>query len=148
MSIFGSIAATGAGLHVVQYYLEHHSELDATGTVLAVVIPFCTYSLVLYLMYSVSMRALDPFHVGLIAGTAGCSSRPWRSRPGRVAAGLPRRRGARPARHGRRLRDRRPPPRPRPHRPPPGVIPVESWPTVSPTDPGGGVAGGCVPWAR
>jgi low temperature requirement protein LtrA len=70
MVIFGSIAATGAGLHTVQYFLEHHSELGKTGTLLTVVIPVAAYIGMIYLMYAVSMRATDPFHLLLLAGSA------------------------------------------------------------------------------
>jgi low temperature requirement protein LtrA len=68
--IFAGIAATGAGLHVAQYYLEGHSQLDTTGTVLAVVVPVAVFTGMLYLMYAVSMRTADPFHLTLLAGTA------------------------------------------------------------------------------
>ena len=30
--LFGAVVAIGAGLHAAAYYLEDHSELDATGT--------------------------------------------------------------------------------------------------------------------
>ena len=68
--IFASIAATGAGLHVAQYYLEGHSQLSITGTVLTVVVPFAVFTGMIYLMYAVSMRATDPLHLTLLAGTA------------------------------------------------------------------------------
>jgi low temperature requirement protein LtrA len=68
--IFGSIAATGAGLHVAAYYLEHHTELSSLGTVAAVAVPVAVYILVLYGMYSLVMHAADPFHLSLLAGTA------------------------------------------------------------------------------
>jgi low temperature requirement protein LtrA len=68
--IFSSIAATGAGLHVAQYYLEGHSLLGTTGTVLTLVVPVAIFTGMLYLMYAVSMRAADPFHLTLLAGTA------------------------------------------------------------------------------
>ena len=68
--IFSSIAATGAGLHVAQYYLEGHSQLDITSTVLTVVIPVAVFTGLIYLMYAVSMRAADSFHLTLLAGTA------------------------------------------------------------------------------
>ena len=68
--IFSSIAATGAGLHVAQYYLEGHSQLDITSTVLTVVIPVAVFTSLIYLMYAVSMRAADSFHLTLLAGTA------------------------------------------------------------------------------
>ena len=67
--VFGAIAATGAGLHVVQYLLDDHSALDVTGTLLTVLIPVTTYLLTLYVMYSVSMRAADPFHVLILVVT-------------------------------------------------------------------------------
>jgi hypothetical protein len=70
MLIFSSIAATGAGLHVAQYYLGGQSQLGTTGTVLTVVAPVAIFTGMLYLMYAVSMRAADPFHVILLAGTA------------------------------------------------------------------------------
>jgi low temperature requirement protein LtrA len=68
--IFASIAATGAGLHVAQYYLEGHSKLDATGTVLTLVVPVAVFTGLIYVMYAVSMRAIDWFHSILVAGTA------------------------------------------------------------------------------
>lgn len=46
MLIYAGIAGTGAGLHVAHYYL------------------------MLYLMYAVSMRATDSFHLILLGGTA------------------------------------------------------------------------------
>jgi low temperature requirement protein LtrA len=70
MLIFSSIAATGAGLHVAQYYLGGQSQLGTTGTVLTVVVPVAIFTGMLYLMYAVSMRAGDPFHLILLAGTA------------------------------------------------------------------------------
>jgi low temperature requirement protein LtrA len=68
--IFASIAATGAGLHVAQYYLEGHSRLDTTGTVLTVVVPVAVFTGMNYLMYAVSIRVADQFHLALLAGTA------------------------------------------------------------------------------
>lgn len=70
MLIFAGIAATGAGLHVAQYQLEGHSRLDATGAALAVVVPVAVFLGMLYLMYAVSMRATDSFHLFLLASTA------------------------------------------------------------------------------
>ena len=72
--LFGAVVAIGAGLHAAAYYLEHHSELSATGTLLTVAIPLSVYLLVLYLLYAALTRTLDPFHLLLIA------LRPWSSR--------------------------------------------------------------------
>lgn len=67
--VFGSIAATGGGLHVAAYYIEHHSELGALGTVLSVVVPVGVYMLALYVLYALCMHAMDPFHFLLMLGT-------------------------------------------------------------------------------
>ena len=67
--VFGCIAAMGAGLHAVQYFIEHHSKLTATETLLTVVVPTALFILMIYLMYSVSMRAFDSFHLVLLAIT-------------------------------------------------------------------------------
>ena len=67
--IFASIAATGAGLHVAQYFLEGESRLGTTGAVLTVAIPAAVFIGILYLMYAVSMRAADPFHLTLLAAS-------------------------------------------------------------------------------
>ena len=71
MLIFSGIAATGAGLHVAQYNLEGLSRLDTTGAVLTVVVPVAIFLGMLYLMYAVSMRATDPFHLILLSATGG-----------------------------------------------------------------------------
>jgi low temperature requirement protein LtrA len=67
--MFGALAAMGAGLHVAAYTLENEAKIGATGTVLSVAIPIAIYIAVLYGLYSVLMRARDPFHLGLIAAT-------------------------------------------------------------------------------
>ena len=68
--LFGAIVAVGAGLHAAAYFLEHHSELSATGTLLTVAIPVSIYLLGLYLLYAALTRSIDPFHLLLIALTA------------------------------------------------------------------------------
>ena len=55
MVLFGAIVATGAGLHVAAYYIEHESLLDATQTVLALAIPvgvylLCTVAIAAYMV--------------------------------------------------------------------------------------------------
>lgn len=67
--LFGAIVAVGAGLHAAAYFLEHHSELSATGTLLTVAIPVSIYLLGLYLLYAALTRTIDPFHLLLIALT-------------------------------------------------------------------------------
>jgi low temperature requirement protein LtrA len=70
LAIFAPLAAMGGGLHVAAYELEGEAEIGATATVLSVVIPFAIYAAMLYVLYSVLMNARDPFHLGLMAGTA------------------------------------------------------------------------------
>lgn len=79
--IFASVAATGAGLHVVAGYLEeaaavqgeageqpaHH--IGATGAVLAVVIPVAVYTVALYVIYTWLVGEFDRFHSWLLSGT-------------------------------------------------------------------------------
>jgi low temperature requirement protein LtrA len=65
--IFSALAAMGAGLHVAALSLEEEAKIGATGTVLSVAIPFAIYAAAFYALYSVLMRAYDPFHLGLIA---------------------------------------------------------------------------------
>jgi low temperature requirement protein LtrA len=67
--VFGSLAAMGAGLHVAAFALEDEAKIGTTGTVLSVAIPVAIYVAVFYALYTVLMRARDPFHLGLIAGT-------------------------------------------------------------------------------
>jgi low temperature requirement protein LtrA len=68
--IFASLVAVGAGLHVAAYYLEHHTEIGALGTVFSVAIPLAVFVLMLYALWTALMRHSDPFHVGLLLGTA------------------------------------------------------------------------------
>ncbi|MEV0385486.1 low temperature requirement protein A [Nonomuraea sp. NPDC050643] len=69
--LFGSVAATGAGLHVAAYFLEGETALGSTATVLTVAVPVSLYVLVLYVLYMIFIRHRDPFHLLLLAGTAG-----------------------------------------------------------------------------
>jgi low temperature requirement protein LtrA len=68
--LFAPLAAMGAGLHVAALMLEDKAEIGATGVVLSVAIPFAIYVAVFYGLYALLMRTADPFHMGLLAGTA------------------------------------------------------------------------------
>jgi low temperature requirement protein LtrA len=70
LPLFASLAAMGAGLHVAAYALEDEARIGTTGTVLSVAIPVAIYFALFYALYSILMRERDPFHVGLLAGTA------------------------------------------------------------------------------
>ena len=69
--LFGSVAATGAGLHVAAYFLEGSATLGPTETVLTVAIPVAIYILAVYAIYWGFLRQHDTFHLLLLAGTAG-----------------------------------------------------------------------------
>jgi low temperature requirement protein LtrA len=68
--LFGSITATGAGLHVAAYFLEGTSQLGPTGTLIAVAVPVALYVLALYAIGATFLRQRDPFYLLLLAGTA------------------------------------------------------------------------------
>lgn len=68
--VFASIVATGAGLHVAAYYIEHHSELSSVATVATVVIPVGIYILTVYVLYSVMARTVALLHVLVVVLTA------------------------------------------------------------------------------
>lgn len=68
-AIYSSIAAVGAGLHAVAYYLEHHSALDSFGTILSVAIPLGLYVLAIYALFHLLLPGKDRVHFWLIVGT-------------------------------------------------------------------------------
>jgi low temperature requirement protein LtrA len=68
--LFGALVAVGAGLHAAAYYLEHHTVLGTTGTVLTVALPVALYVVWIYLLYFQLTRVFDPFHLLLLGGTA------------------------------------------------------------------------------
>jgi low temperature requirement protein LtrA len=66
--VYAAIAATGAGLHVAAYVIEHHAEVGAVTAIWAVVIPVLVFMLAVFGLYSYLVRAVDSFHYGLLAG--------------------------------------------------------------------------------
>ena len=67
--LFGSIVATGAGLHAAAYYIDHHSTLGSVGTVLAVAIPVGVYIGSVYLVFTLLVSEWDGLHTLLLALT-------------------------------------------------------------------------------
>jgi low temperature requirement protein LtrA len=67
--VFAPLAAMGAGLHVAAFDLEGEATIGDTATVLSVTIPVALYIAMSFALYSALMRTLDPFHLGLMAGT-------------------------------------------------------------------------------
>lgn len=48
VAIYGGIAATGAGLHVVGYVYDHHYEVSATAATVSIAVPVLIYAVALY----------------------------------------------------------------------------------------------------
>lgn len=71
MVIVTAIAATGAGLHVAAYFIEHKAHIGALATVLSVSIPVGIFLGSIYAVYTFLVRRFDPFHAWLLGGTAG-----------------------------------------------------------------------------
>jgi low temperature requirement protein LtrA len=71
IAVFGSIVATGSGLHTAAFYVEEHSELGSVGTLLAVVIPVGIYIALVYALHALMVKSVDGFHVLLGMLTAG-----------------------------------------------------------------------------
>jgi low temperature requirement protein LtrA len=70
MLIFGSIAATGAGLHVAASYISHEAHIGATATVITVAAPVGVFAFALFALYTYLVHSGDRFHIALLAGTA------------------------------------------------------------------------------
>jgi low temperature requirement protein LtrA len=71
MVIVAAIVATGAGLHVAAYFIEHKAHIGALATVLSVAIPVGVFLGSIYALYTYLVGRFDPFHVWLLIGTAG-----------------------------------------------------------------------------
>ncbi|MCL6705403.1 low temperature requirement protein A [Pseudomonas sp. R2.Fl] len=67
--LFGSIAATGAGLHVAAYYIENEAHIGSVAVVLSVAIPVAVFILSKYALYTYMVNERDLFHVWLISIT-------------------------------------------------------------------------------
>lgn len=67
--IFGSLAATGAGLHVAAYVIEGVAHIGTVEAILTVVIPVAVFSAALFTLYSLLLRQFDPFHIWLFIGS-------------------------------------------------------------------------------
>ncbi|MBP1859383.1 low temperature requirement protein A [Rhizobium herbae] len=70
MLIFAAIAATGAGLHVAAYYIEHKAHISATATVLTVAVPVGAYILLIFAHYVYLLQRMEAFYLWLQAGSA------------------------------------------------------------------------------
>ncbi len=66
-----SIVATGAGLHVAAYFIEHKAKIGALATVLSVAIPVAVFIVCVYAIYAYLTDSFDRFHIVLLAASAG-----------------------------------------------------------------------------
>jgi low temperature requirement protein LtrA len=69
--IVTAIVATGAGLHVAAYFIEHESHITPLATVLSVAVPVAVFLGLIYALYYYLVRRFDPFHLWLLTSTAG-----------------------------------------------------------------------------
>jgi low temperature requirement protein LtrA len=70
MVIIATIVATGAGLHVAAYFIEHKAHVGPLATVLCVAIPVGIFLGAIYGLYYYLVQDFDRFHLWLFGGTA------------------------------------------------------------------------------
>jgi len=61
--IFGSIAATGAGLHVAAFEIEGTAHIGEVAAMLTVALPVGVFLVALFTIYSLLLREFDRFHI-------------------------------------------------------------------------------------
>lgn len=66
--MFGSVVAVGAGLHVAAYVISHEAHVDAVFAALCIAIPVLGFETMLFVLYSILLMQVDPFHVWLYLG--------------------------------------------------------------------------------
>lgn len=72
--IFAAIAATGAGLHVAAYYIDHEAHISAAAAVASIAIPVAVFKLALTWLYSAMMgpdRTVIAVAAGIMVALAG-----------------------------------------------------------------------------
>jgi low temperature requirement protein LtrA len=65
--LFAAITAVGAGLHLAALVIEHDSTTGSVGAVLIVAIAVLVFIFMILAIYSYLLRAIDPFHILLLA---------------------------------------------------------------------------------
>jgi low temperature requirement protein LtrA len=68
--IVTAIVATGAGLHVAAYFIQHQTQISSLTTVLSVAVPVGAFLGLTYALYYYLVRRFSPFQAGLLIGTA------------------------------------------------------------------------------
>jgi low temperature requirement protein LtrA len=69
LAIFSSLAAVGAGLHVVANALSDDAHIGGSAALLTIAVPVAILLIVLFMLYSVLLRAVDGFHILLLVGS-------------------------------------------------------------------------------
>ena len=65
-----TIVATGAGLHVAAYFIEHQTQISPLATVLSVALPVGAFLGLIYALYYYLVRRFNRFQLWLLIGTA------------------------------------------------------------------------------
>lgn len=68
--IVTAIVATGAGLDVAAYFIEHKTRIGPLETLLTVAVPVGAFLGLVYALYYYLVRRFDPFHLWLLMATA------------------------------------------------------------------------------
>jgi len=55
MPVFAAIAATGAGLHIAAYFIDHEAHVPAAGAVASIAIPIILFKVSLTTLYSIML---------------------------------------------------------------------------------------------
>lgn len=76
IALFTAIAATGAGLHVVGYFIEHKAKIGAFATMTAAALPVGLFIIAIYAIYTALLRRFDALHSVLLSASAAvlCAS--------------------------------------------------------------------------
>lgn len=69
MVIFAAIVATGAGLHVAAYYIEHKAHIGPVATLLTVAVPVLVYLAAIYAIHTYLVQEANRFHAWLVIAT-------------------------------------------------------------------------------
>ncbi len=69
MITIASIVATGAGLHVAAYFIEHKSKIGPLATVLSVAVPVLVFIGSTYALYAYLVGTFDRFSILLLSAT-------------------------------------------------------------------------------
>ncbi|MET2829931.1 low temperature requirement protein A [Mesorhizobium shangrilense] len=70
MLVVAAIVATGAGLHVAAYFIEHKAHIGPLATLLSAAVPLAIFLGAIYALYYYLVPRFDLFHIWLLAGTA------------------------------------------------------------------------------